>query len=55
MTERMDCLMSEDSLACALNRMAVGGFRHIPILKNGVPVSIISIRDVLKYLAKLFP
>ena len=55
MTQRADCLLSEDTLACALNHMAVGGFRHIPILSNGVPVGIISIRDVLKYLAKLFP
>lgn len=55
MTPRVESLSADDSLAYAVNRMAVGGYRHIPILKNGKPTGIISIRDVLKYLARLFP
>ena len=54
MTAQAECLSEEDSLAYAVNRMAVGGYRHIPILKDGKPSGMISIRDVLKYLAKLF-
>lgn len=55
MTARAESLSADDSLAYAVNRMAVGGYRHIPILTNGRPSGMISIRDVLKYLAKLFP
>ncbi len=55
MTLRVESLSADDSLAYAVNRMAVGGYRHIPILKSGKPTGIISIRDVLKYLARLFP
>ena len=55
MTPNPTTLLEENTLAVALNRMSVGGYRHLPILKNGKPVGIISVRDVLKYLAKLFP
>ena len=54
MTSKAESLASEDSLAYAVNRMSVGGYRHIPILKDQAPVGIVSIRDVLKHLAKLF-
>ena len=43
------------ALAFALNRMAVGDFRHIPIEQDERPVGIISVRDVLGYLAGKFP
>ena len=38
------------SVAFALNQMAVGGFRHIPVVVQGLPIGIISIRNVLRYL-----
>ncbi len=55
MTASPDTLDEEDTLAYAVNKMAVGGYRHIPIERRGKPPGIISVRDVLKYLAKLFP
>lgn len=55
MTPNPVTLDEDDSLAYALNRMAVGGYRHVPILRNGKLAGIISVRDVLKYLGKLFP
>ena len=55
MTPSPDVLTDEDTLAVALNEMSVGGYRHIPISRKGKLDSIISVRDVLKYLAKLFP
>jgi len=55
MTPVPESLASEDSIAFALNRMAVGGFRHVPIEKDERPVGIISVRDVLDYLARHFP
>jgi CBS domain-containing protein len=31
--------------------MAVGGFRHIPIVENGRPTGLVSARDVFRHLA----
>jgi CBS domain-containing protein len=55
MTPEPETLTDDDSLAYAVNKMSVGGYRHIPILKRGRAAGIISIRDVLRYLSKLFP
>lgn len=55
MTADPETLSEEDTLAYAVNKMSLGGFRHIPILKEGRPVSVISSRDVLCYLSRLFP
>jgi CBS domain-containing protein len=48
-------LSEDDTLAYAVNKMSVGGYRHIPITRDGKPVGIISVRDLLRYLSKLFP
>jgi len=50
MTVNPVVLKEEDSIAFALNKMAVGGFRHIPVVVKGFPIGIISIRNVLRYL-----
>lgn len=55
MTPHPETLTDDDSLAYAVNRMSVGGYRHVPILRDGRAVGIISIRDVLTYLSRLFP
>lgn len=55
MTSHPETLSEEVSLAYAVNKMSIGGFRHIPILRRGKPIGIISARDVLSYLSKLFP
>ena len=44
-------LRSGDPVAVAINKMAVGGFRHVPIVKGGVPVGVVSARDVFRHLA----
>ena len=50
MTPRPITLSPEHSIRFALHEMAVGGFRHIPLLRNREPVGIISARDVIGYL-----
>jgi predicted transcriptional regulator len=55
MTANPATLNGDDSLACALNQLAVGGYRHLPILREGEKTACISVREILKYLAKLFP
>jgi CBS domain-containing protein len=52
MTPRPQTLSEDDTIAHALNRMAVGGYRHIPIVRDGVPVGFVSIRGILSYIAK---
>ncbi|MBI3540659.1 MAG: CBS domain-containing protein [Deltaproteobacteria bacterium] len=55
MTQDPTTLAEEDTLAHAINQMSVGSYRHIPITRKGKPVGIISVRDVVAYLTKLFP
>lgn len=51
MTRDPVILRSGDPVAVAINKMAVGGFRHVPIVKGGVPVAVVSARDVFRHLA----
>lgn len=43
-------LRSGDPVAVAIHKMAVGGFRHVPIVKGGQPVGVVSARDVFRHL-----
>jgi CBS domain-containing protein len=52
MTRQPVTLSPEHSIRFALNEMAVGGFRHIPLLRNREPAGIISARDVIGYLCQ---
>lgn len=45
-------LREEDTIAHALNKMAMGGCRHVPIVRDGRPVGYVSIRGILSYIAK---
>jgi CBS domain-containing protein len=56
MTPSPETLRSTDSLAFALNLMSMGGYRHIPLVdKAGVPVGVVSVKDVVAYLVGFFP
>ena len=44
-------LHEEDSLAVALHKMSIGGFRHIPLEKGGRVTSVVSIRDVFHHIS----
>ena len=53
MTPNPEYVKPEDPIAFVVNKMAMGGFRHVPVLqKDGTPLSIILIKDVLGYLAR---
>ncbi|NIV96983.1 CBS domain-containing protein [candidate division KSB1 bacterium] len=53
MTPNPEYLFMEDELAFALNRMQVGGFRHIPLTDlNGHPTGVISVKDIVAHLIK---
>ncbi len=55
MTQQPETLELQDDLAFAMHHMSVGGFRHIPIVENGKPVGVLSVRDVVDYLADRDP
>ena len=50
MTPNPKVLGEEDTLAYAMHCMAVGSYRHIPILGKDGPPRFISVRGVLRYL-----
>jgi CBS domain-containing protein len=52
MTANPVTLEANDKIAFALQKMDVGGYRHIPILFNGKLAGVISIRDILRYLTE---
>ncbi len=53
MTSDPEALTLGDKLAFALHKMDVGDYRHLPVLHQGHPVGIISVRDILRYLMTL--
>jgi len=56
MTPNPETLPRKASIAFALNRMSVEGFRHIPLVDEaGRPTAVVAIRDVLNWLVDLFP
>ena len=55
MTENPECLTLEDPLAYALNKMHIGGFRHVPIINDDrIPIGIISITNIISTIADYF-
>jgi CBS domain-containing protein len=55
MTPDPECLSFDHELVFALNKMTVGGFRHVPILnKEGVPIAVVSMRDVVEHIVSFF-
>jgi CBS domain-containing protein len=50
MTPKPRVLGDDDTLAFALNCMAVGSYRHIPVVQPGQAPRFISVRGVLRYL-----
>ncbi len=56
MTPKPECLTLEDGIAYALNKMTVGGFRHIPLVdRHGRPEGLVAMRHIVEYLVDLFP
>ncbi len=56
MTARPETLPEDSELVFALHKMAVGGYRHVPLLDaKGSPVAVVSMRDILDYIVSLYP
>jgi CBS domain-containing protein len=55
MTADPETLQPGDSLIFLMNKMHVGGFRHVPIVDpDGKPLHVLSLRAVLRYFIEQF-
>jgi CBS domain-containing protein len=53
MTRNPEYVTEDAPIAYVVNRMAMGGCRHVPVLAgDGTPYSIVIIKDVFNYLSK---
>jgi predicted transcriptional regulator len=52
MSPNPETLRETDSVATALNKMSLGRYRHIPVIKADGSYSVTSIKHVLRYIAR---
>jgi CBS domain-containing protein len=56
MTTEPDTLPASASIAYALNKMSVEGYRHIPLVDaEHRPVGVVAVRDIVAWMCTLFP
>jgi CBS domain-containing protein len=53
MTARPVTVAPSDTLNFVLHKMDGGGYRHVPVTDAGKPLSVISVRDMLRHIMKL--
>ena len=53
MTANPETVTPADSLAFALHKMDIGGYRHLPVIDKGMPVGVISVRNMLRHITRL--
>ena len=53
MTPNPDTVSAHDTLAFALHKMDCGGFRHVPVVDDGRPTGVVSVRDMLRHITRL--
>ena len=44
-------LPSDDEINVAINKMASGEFRHVPVITEGRPVGLLTVRDVFRHIS----
>lgn len=56
MTRDPEYLTLDDGIAYALNKMSIGGFRHIPLVDDdGRPTGVVAMRTIVEFIVDLFP
>ena len=53
MTPNPETVRATDTLAFALHKMDLGGYRHLPVINDGQPFGMISVRDMLRHITSL--
>lgn len=51
MTPTPETIDGDAEIAYALQKMDVGGYRHLPVVEHGRVVGVVSIRDILQYVS----
>src|SRR5262245_32081544 len=56
MHDRPETLTLDDEIGYALRIMSHGGYRHVPLVdREGRPVGVVSVRDIVDFIADHFP
>lgn len=56
MTPRPVTVHARETVSSAINRMASGGYRRLPMVNdNGKPIGIVKVSGILRYLVEHFP
>jgi CBS domain-containing protein len=56
MTRDPDALSIDHKVAYALNKMVIGGFRHVPLVdRDHRPIGMLSVRDIVEFIVEQFP
>jgi CBS domain-containing protein len=53
MTQDPVVLRADDTIAVAIHKMAVGGFRHIPLVEDDRVTGVVSSQDLVRYMLQL--
>jgi CBS domain-containing protein len=53
MTPNPETVTADDSLAFAVHKMDVGGYRHVPVVREGRPSGVLSARDLLRHIVRM--
>jgi CBS domain-containing protein len=53
MTPNPETLPPDAPITFAINKMDVGGYRHLPLVREGKAVGMISVRDLLTHITRL--
>jgi CBS domain-containing protein len=53
MTARPEAVAPTDTLNFVLQKMDTGGYRHVPVVQDGRPVGVISVRDMIRHITRL--
>jgi CBS domain-containing protein len=53
MTANPETVTPSHTLAFALHKMDVGGYRHLPVMDEGKPVGVVSVRDMLRHITRV--
>ena len=53
MTARPETVTPTDTLNYALQKMDAGGYRHVPVVEDGRPISVVSVRDMIRHITRL--
>ncbi|HEY7827583.1 MAG TPA: CBS domain-containing protein [Candidatus Limnocylindrales bacterium] len=53
MTRDPVVLRHDETIAVAINKMAIGGFRHIPIVEDGHPIGVVAAPDIFQHILNI--